>query len=230
MKIPTSLVATVLGLALAAPAARAQSGARRGLPPASTSSVVASQQPAPATQAGAPQPGPEARPGRPGGRQGAAGGRGAGQLPDPDVLGPNQVDQLLDTWMIVQAQPFLNLNDNQWLMFAQKLKNLQNIRRRVQKQRHDTLVALQQMMQNPGPLEEAVVTERLRTFDELSAQAAPELRQAYLDIDKLLNPRQRVRFRVFEERMEQKKMELIAQARKNQQGRSNQPPQGAVKK
>ena len=102
----------------------------------------------------------------------------------------------------------------------------------MQKQRHETLVALRQMLQAPGPLDEAPVAERLHALDDLSAQAAPEIRQAYVEIDKLLNPRQRVRFRLFEEQMEQKKIELIALARRQQQGRGggNQPPPGIVKK
>jgi hypothetical protein len=144
-------------------------------------------------------------------------------------MGPNQVDQLFDTYMIFKAQEFLNLTDNQWLMFGQKVKTLQSIRRRVQKQRHDILAELRLLLQSQGTLDEGVVTEKLRGFDDVSAQAAPEIRQAYTDIDKLLNPRQRVRFRLFEEQMEIKKMDMIAQARQRQQGRGNEPPSGVVK-
>ena len=137
------------------------------------------------------------------------------------AMGPNQVDQWFDTYLIFQAQGFLNLTDEQFLAFGQKVKSLQNIRRRVQKQRHDTLASLRQMMQAPGALDEAAVTESLRAFDDLSAQVGPEVRQAYVEIDKLLNPRQRVRFRLFEEQMERRKLELLMRAR--QQNRPARP-------
>jgi len=209
-------VAAMLVLSVFAPGSLARADARR-------------RQTAPATPM---QTGDVPSQGRPGpGRQGRAGGRGAAQLPDPQSMGPNQVDQFFDAYVLFQAQQFLNLNDAQFLTFGQKMKNLQNIRRRVQKQRHDLLTALRQSLQAEGALDEAAITEKLRGFDELSVQAGPEVRQAYSEIDKLLNPRQRIRFRLFEEQMEQKKMDLLALARQYQQGRGgNPPPPPIVKK
>jgi len=145
-------------------------------------------------------------------------------------MGPNQVDQWFDAYLIFQAQPFLNLTDEQWLLFGQRLKNLQATRRRVQLQRRSALAAMRQMTQVQGTLDEAAVTEKIRAYDGLAAAAEPEVRQAYLEIDKVLNPRQRIRFRMFEEQMEQRKIDLIAQARKNQPGRGNPPAGGGIKK
>ena len=124
---------------------------------------------------------------------------------------------MFDAYMIYQAQPTLNLSDEQWLSFGLKLRNLLTIRHRLQRQRLEALGGLRELLKTQGPLDEAVVAEKLRAYDELTLQSAPEVRQAYAAIDQVLRPRQRVQFRAFEEAMERKKLELIAMARQRQQ-------------
>jgi hypothetical protein len=52
----------------------------------------------------------------------------------------------------------------------------------------------------------------LREADE---RGAAELKRAYEAVDETLDVRQQARFRVFEERMEQQKLELLMRARQN---------------
>lgn len=182
----------------------------------------------PAGQTPAPQPGP------PAGRAPRGGRSARGPLPDLQMMGPGQIDQMFDAYMIYNAQPTLNLTDEQWLSFGLKLRNLLTIRHRLQRQRLEALAGLREMFKAQGPLDEAVVTEKLRAYDELMLQSAPEIRQAYAAIDQVLKPRQRVQFRQFEETMERKKLELIALARQRQQAgqpnQPNQPNQTTIKK
>jgi hypothetical protein len=48
-----------------------------------------------------------------------------------------------------------------------------------------------------------------------SKRAAPPRRKAYGDLDALLDPRQQARFRVFEDQLERRKLELMLRARQN---------------
>jgi hypothetical protein len=60
----------------------------------------------------------------------------------------------------------------------------------------------------------------------LEAQSAAELRRAYDGIDEVLDVRQQARFRVFEEQIERRKLDLISRARQNNrpQPQRKQPP------
>src|SRR5262245_61131947 len=111
-------------------------------------------------------PPPQGQPGPPpGGARGRGAMRGALQMPDPQTMGPGQIDQLFDAMVIFQAQPQLNLTDDQWLVFGQKLKQLQNIRHRLQRQRLDALAGLREQLRAQGALDETAVGERLRIYD-----------------------------------------------------------------
>jgi hypothetical protein len=63
--------------------------------------------------------------------------------------------------------------------------------------------------------DEAVLKERLNTLQELDARNAAELRKAYTAMDDVLDVRQQARFRVFEEQIERRKLELLLRARQN---------------
>ncbi len=144
--------------------------------------------------------------------------RGPPVLPT-DAMGPGQIDQLFDAYMLLQAQPFLRLTDDQLLLFGNKLRDLQAVRRRLLRQRGETLDSIRELTQTPGALDPAVVESKLRALDGASADSSAELRAAYAAIDRVLTPRQQLRFRLFEDQMERRKLELIALARQRQQGR-----------
>jgi len=173
---------------------------------------------------------PAGQTGDPAGQQaGQRGGRGrgplrGGPLPNPQTAGPAVIDQLFDAYMIVQAQSALNLTEDQYISFMQKARLLQNIRRRVQRQRQQALAGLRETLRGQGPLDDAAVNDKLRAYDDLLMQTSPELRDAYAAVDQVLKPRQRLQFRVFEEAMERKKLELIAAARQRQPAGGTQTP------
>jgi hypothetical protein len=130
------------------------------------------------------------------------------------ALTPAQVERMWDQYVLAQAQTALNLNDQQFMRFRNRLFQLQQLRRRLQRERNGKLREAQQALSGRGaPVDQTVVMARLKEYDDLMVSSADQLRRAYASIDEVLNVRQRVRFRSFEDRMTQQKLELLAQAR-----------------
>jgi hypothetical protein len=61
--------------------------------------------------------------------------------------------------------------------------------------------------------DEAQIRERLNRLSELDAASASAIATAAAAVDEVLDARQQARFRVFEESMEQRKVELLMRAR-----------------
>jgi hypothetical protein len=147
------------------------------------------------------------------------------ELPPPGpMMTPAQVQELFDAMMVMQAQAALSLSEQQYAQFLTRLRVLQTTRRRNQQQRMRVINELQKLT-NPRNAREAVseadIRDRLRTLQDIEMRATTELRRAYDSIDEILDVRQQARFRVFEEQIERKKLELIARARQN--NRPNNP-------
>ena len=147
-------------------------------------------------------------------------------LPDgPDVpMRPGQVQQLFDAMVVMQAQEALSLSEQQYAQFLTRLRTLQSVRRRHQQARNRLIAELQRLT-NPRAaarpnVTDAEIKERLAALQELDSRSAAEIRRAYNSIDEVLDIRQQARFRVFEEQIERRKLELIGRARQG-----NRPPQ-----
>jgi len=63
--------------------------------------------------------------------------------------------------------------------------------------------------------DDAALGEKLRQLRAFDDQAAADLRRAYEAIDQVLDVRQQARFRVFEDQIERRKVELLMRARQN---------------
>lgn len=154
----------------------------------------------------------------------------APQQPAPDTLSPGglspaQVARLLDAYVLVQAQESLKLSDGQYGQFVTRMKTLQDVRRRNQQARQRILQDLGRLSGDASEQapDEGTIRERLKALADHDERAAAELRQAYEALDGVLDLRQRARFRIFEERMERQKFELLMKARQaNRAQRQNQ--------
>jgi len=137
-----------------------------------------------------------------------------------DGVSTNELVNMLDTYAIVQAQRELTLNDTQYSQFVTRLKRLQEARRRNQRERNQLLQDLRKLSgpQAPTPVDENAVRDRLRALREHDDRAAAELRKAYDSLDEVLDVRQQARFRVFEETIERRKLDLIVRARERARG------------
>lgn len=155
------------------------------------------------------------------------------RIPDPVAeagdMTPGEIQRLFDAYLVMEAQQFLALTDQQYPQFLTRLKTLQDTRRRNQQQRIQLMGQLQRLTnpRQPNRGDEAQIKERLTSLQELESRNAAEMRKAYNVLDEVLDVRQQARFRVFEEQIERRKIELLMRARQqnrpNQQGPNNPP-------
>jgi hypothetical protein len=163
---------------------------------------------APAEQAGQGVPG-QARATRPNPR-----GR-AGMPPrpaNPDTMTARQVEQYFDQVVLFQARTRLELDEAQFLRFGAALRQLQDARRTQQRRRAEMLRQLDTLLAAPDP-DDTAVSARMKEIDDFSVESNKRIQDAYAAIDGVLSVRQRARFRVFEEMMERRKLDLLARAR-----------------
>ena len=139
-------------------------------------------------------------------------------LPNPPegVINAGQIQRWFEAFTVLQAQEALQLSEAQYGRFVTRLKALQDARRRHQLARNQIMGDLRRLT-NPqnGSNDEAALTERLRSLRDEDDRAAAEVKKAYEGVDETLDTRQQARFRIFEERMEQQKLELLMKTRQN---------------
>jgi hypothetical protein len=132
-----------------------------------------------------------------------------------DVLPDAVLADMLDAYAIVQAQRELTITDEKYGSFAARLKRLQNLRRRHQRQRQ---MIVRELFRIAGPralvpADETAIRSQLTALREQDDRSAVELRQAYDALDEVLDTRQQARFRMFEEQIERRKLDLLVRAR-----------------
>jgi hypothetical protein len=143
--------------------------------------------------------------------------RAQGQEPsgEDQRLAPRDVQRLFDAYVLMQAQERLSLTDQQYPQFLQRLKALQDVRRQTQQARAAILQELARGLSGkPGvSLDEASLKDRMRRLREIDERGLADARRASDGIDQILDVQQQARFRVFEEQMERRKVELVLRAR-----------------
>ena len=137
--------------------------------------------------------------------------------PDAAELRPAEIQRLFDAYLVMEAQQSLGLSDTQYPPFLTRLRALQDLRRRHLAARAGLLGDLARMTapRAAQPADDGTIRERLAALQELESRSAAESRKAYSELDALLDPRQQARFRVFEDQIERRKLELMLRARQN---------------
>src|SRR5436190_7545374 len=127
----------------------------------------------------------------------------------PGDLSPAEVVVMLDAYAMVQAQNALQLNDSQYGSFVARLKTLQETHRRNQRARNQIVQELRRLTAaQVATIDETAVRDRLKALRELDDRSAADVRRAYDSLDEVLDLRQQARFRIFEEQLERRKMDL----------------------
>lgn len=137
-------------------------------------------------------------------------------LPAPPASaepGPGEINRLFDAYVVMQAQEALGLDDAHFGPFVSRLRALQELRRRHVRDRAAAVQELRRLLNSPG--NEAVLRERLDALARIDGTAQAESAKAMASIDELLDVRQRARFRVLEQQLEIRKLELVGRARRN---------------
>lgn len=129
-------------------------------------------------------------------------------------VSPGEIQQMFDAYVLVQAQDVLQLKDDQYAQFVTRLRALQGVRRRSENQRLMIINQLRRILQaTDGRVDETMIQERLKSLDDLRTSSITEIKQAQDSLDEVLDLRQRARFRIFEEEMERRKVELVMRTR-----------------
>jgi hypothetical protein len=140
----------------------------------------------------------------------------------PGELSPAEVVVMLDAYAMVQAENALQLNDSQFGSFVGRLKTLQETRRKNQRARNQIVQELRRLTAaQVTTIDEAAVRDRLKALRELDDRSAADLRRAYDSLDEVLDVRQQARFRIFEEQLERRKMDLLLRARQRAAARKD---------
>jgi hypothetical protein len=151
----------------------------------------------------------------------------------PAAVTPVEAERLFDAYVLVQAQDTLGLSEAQFPEFIAKLRALQDVRRRQLVGRLKIILDLQRLTgpKAVAPFDEARVRELLRSLADLDARAADDLRRAQEALDQTLDVRQQARFRVFEDQVERRKLDLLLRARRAAAGagREGLPPRNPIK-
>jgi len=137
-----------------------------------------------------------------------------------ETADPAEVARLFDAYTVMQAQETLGLSDEQFGPFVTRLKALQQTRRRNLRERAMAVQELRRLLDGAGS--DAVIKDKLDALAKLDATAQTENAKATAAVDELLDVRQRARFRVLEQQLELRKLELVGRAR--QQRRTPTPP------
>jgi hypothetical protein len=132
-----------------------------------------------------------------------------------------ELGQLLDAYAIVQAQNALQLNDDQYGRFVSRLNRLQETRRRNTQARTRLMQQLRKQAADPAA-DETAIREQLKALRDLEDQSAVALRRDYDALYEVLDARQQVRYRVFEDVLERRRLDLLMRARE----RARPAPQG----
>lgn len=134
-----------------------------------------------------------------------------GPLADRGVS-PVEMQRLFDAYIVMQAQQELQLTDEQYPKFLAKVRALQDVRRRGLTERATILQELRRLSQDQN-LDDAQVRGRLKALADLENRTAADIKQALDGVDQVLDLRQQARFRLFEEQMERRKVELLTRVR-----------------
>ena len=125
-------------------------------------------------------------------------------------LTPAEILNMLDAYALVQAQDALRLGETQYGDFVSRLQRLQQTRRRNLRARRVILQELRRLtMPQVVQIDETAVRGQLKALREHDERATAELGKAYADLDEILDVRQQARFRLFEELLEQRKIDLL---------------------
>jgi len=148
--------------------------------------------------------------------------RRGGPAAGAEGVSPGEIQRLFDAYVVMQAQEQLQLSDEQYPKFLSRVKVLQAARQRGLVERGRIVQDLRRL-NDATPLDETQAKNQLKALADVDARTANEVRDALNGIDQVLDLRQQVRFRIFEEQMERRKVDLLMRARQANRQRQSAP-------
>lgn len=189
--VAASIVATAMATLSAHPAALRGQGARQGARAA--------------RQAQQPPKNPD-----------AVGGKNGLKNPKAnDAMSPAYVQQMFDTMALVEAERFLPVSGDQYPVFVQRLRRLQEARMQSNRRRTKALNELRGLAGPNGPADvtDSVIEAKLKELTAAEQEGAADVRKALDELEAGLNVRQRARYRLLEENVERRKIDFLTKVR-----------------
>jgi hypothetical protein len=124
---------------------------------------------------------------------------------------PAELARLFDAYTVMQAQEVLGLDDARFGPFVTRLRALQELRRRHLRERAVVMRDMRRLLQTSG--NDPLVKEKLDDLARLDATTRADEQKARDAVDEILDVRQRARFRLLEQQLELRKLELVNRAR-----------------
>ncbi len=164
------------------------------------------------TVASAQQPQQPGRPQKPnpmGGKQGPK-----NSAPN-DPMSPVYVQQMFDAMAIMEAERFLPLTTEQYPLFVQKLRRLQETKMQSNRRRTKALSELRALVgpQAPPDVPDSVIDAKLKELAGAELDGLAGVHKALDDLDTGLSVRQRARYRLLEETVERRKIDFLTKVR-----------------
>jgi hypothetical protein len=197
--LAATIVVTAMATLSAHPAAARGQGARQG----------AKQGGRQATRQAPPQ-NPDA----------VAGKNGLKSSKPAELTSPAYVQQMFDTMAVVEADKFLPLSGDQYPVFVQHLRRVQEARAQANRRRAKALNELRGLVgpNAPADVTDSVIDAKLKELIAAEQEGAADVRKALDDLDAGLSVRQRARYRLLEENVERRKIDFLTKVRGGGQG------------
>lgn len=139
----------------------------------------------------------------------AQGGRQGGDL------SPAGIQQMFDTLTVMEAEKFLPLSAEQYPVFVQRLRRLQDARMQSNRRRTKAISALRGLVgpQAANTATDQAIEAALAEVTRADADGQAAVRKALDDLEQGLSVRQRARFRLLEESIERRKIDFLTRVR-----------------
>jgi hypothetical protein len=151
-----------------------------------------------------------------------AGGAQRGQTPPGrGGISPREIQAQFDAYLVAQAEAALQVSEEQYPQFVRRVRALQHVRRQARIERTRLIsrlnVALRAELRGRegarATADDAALATAIREIDDHESVTLAEVKKAYASLDEVLTPWQRARFRVLEDQLEQKKVDMMMRAR-----------------
>jgi len=135
--------------------------------------------------------------------------------PPNDQISPQDIQSMFDAMAVMEAEKFVMLTPDQFPIFVQRLKRLQEARS-MQFRRHNRALNELRGLANPqsGRGDDASLDAKLKELDTIEVETSAAVAKALEAVDQMLSVRQRARFRLLEDSIEKKKLDFLTKVRR----------------
>jgi hypothetical protein len=128
------------------------------------------------------------------------------------------VEGLMEAYVISKLQEALELSDQQFAEMVVVQKKMGEHRRSFRRDRQNVLGQLREHLRSPDRPDDEI-TPLLKRLDGLQEELNSQLRADYEAVDKILDVRQRARYRLLEQEIQARFQQMVREIRRRQERR-----------